>query len=262
MALMLGAFMLHGVTPGPVLLVQKPEMFWGIITSMFIGNLMLLVLNLPLIGLFAKVTRCRRTISSRLSCSRIIGAYGVNNNPADIFIMLGFGIFGYVAEKFGYSLAPLVLAFVLGPLMETSLRQSLILSRGTSAPSSSVRSAPDCSYSERSSWRRCCAAGSRRASRQVSARCDGGWHMDPAALNLTIQVLGHGRFLFVHLDSEQVDPSVSLELLAAGLENMHFVDGAAAEDAARRGRIQHLARNPPWPASAISAMKESRPRTH
>ncbi len=131
MALMLGAFMLHGVTPGPVLLVQKPEMFWGIITSMFIGNLMLLVLNLPLIGLFAKVTRLPQDyLIPVIVLACIIGAYGVNNNPADIFIMLGFGIFGYVAEKFGYSLAPLVLAFVLGPLMETSLRQSLILSQG------------------------------------------------------------------------------------------------------------------------------------
>ena len=132
MALMLGAFMLHGVTPGPMLLAQKPEMFWGIITSMFIGNLMLLVLNLPLIGLFAKVTRMPSSyLIPVIVLACVIGAYGVNNNPVDIFIMLGFGIFGYLADKFGYSLAPLVLAFVLGPLMETSLRQSLILSQGS-----------------------------------------------------------------------------------------------------------------------------------
>lgn len=132
MALMLGAFMLHGVTPGPMLLAQKPEMFWGIITSMFIGNVMLLVLNLPLIGLFAKVARMPPSyLIPVIVLACVIGAYGVNNNPVDIFTMLGFGIFGYLAEKFGYSLAPLVLAFVLGPLMETSLRQSLILSQGS-----------------------------------------------------------------------------------------------------------------------------------
>ncbi len=132
MALMLGAFMLHGITPGPMLLAQKPEMFWGLITSMFIGNLMLLVLNLPLIGLFVKVARMPPSyLVPVIVLACVIGAYGVNNNPVDIFIMLGFGIFGYLAEKFGYSLAPLVLAFVLGPLMETSLRQSLILSQGS-----------------------------------------------------------------------------------------------------------------------------------
>jgi putative tricarboxylic transport membrane protein len=131
MALMLGAFMLHGITPGPVLLAQNPGMFWGIITSMFIGNLMLLVLNLPLISLFAKVARMPpHYLIPVIVLACVVGAYGVNNNPADLFIMLGFGIFGYVAEKFGYGLAPLVLAFVLGPLMETSLRQSLILSQG------------------------------------------------------------------------------------------------------------------------------------
>ena len=131
MALMLGAFMLHGLTPGPVLMAQHPEMFWGIITSMFIGNLMLLVLNLPLIGLFAKVTRLPPDyLIPVIVIACVVGSYGVNNNPSDILIMLGFGLFGYAAERFGYSLAPLVLAFVLGPLMETSLRQSLILSQG------------------------------------------------------------------------------------------------------------------------------------
>ena len=132
MALMLGAFMLHGITPGPMLLIQKPEMFGGIITSMFVGNLMLLVLNLPLIGLFVKVTRLPSSFMVALivlAC--LVGAYGVNNNPFDILMMLLFGVFGYLAEKFGYSLAPLVLAFVLGPLMEISVRQSLIISQGS-----------------------------------------------------------------------------------------------------------------------------------
>ncbi|MGH8704165.1 MAG: tripartite tricarboxylate transporter permease, partial [Burkholderiales bacterium] len=131
MALMLGAFMLHGITPGPTLLAQKPDMFWGIVTSMFVGNLMLLVLNLPLIGLFAKVARMPPAyLVPLIVVACLVGAYGVNNNPFDILIMLGFGVFGYYAERFGFSLAPLVLAFVLGPLMETSLRQSLIISQG------------------------------------------------------------------------------------------------------------------------------------
>lgn len=132
MALMLGAFMLHGITPGPALLTQKPDMFWGIVTSMFIGNLMLLVLNLPLIGLFVKVTRLPTSFMAALivlAC--VVGAFGVNNNPFDIFLMVLFGVFGYLAEKFGYSAAPLVLAFVLGPLMEISLRQSLIIAQGS-----------------------------------------------------------------------------------------------------------------------------------
>src|SRR5688572_4787703 len=131
MALMLGAFMLHGVTPGPTMMAQKPDMFWGIITSMFIGNAMLLVLNLPLIGIFAQVTRLPyRYLVPVIVVACLIGAYGVNNNAADILLMLGFGVFGWLAEKYGYSLAPLVLAFVLGPLMEQSLRQSLIISQG------------------------------------------------------------------------------------------------------------------------------------
>jgi putative tricarboxylic transport membrane protein len=132
MALMLGAFMLHGITPGPMLLAQNPGMFWGVITSMFVGNVMLLVLNLPLIGLFAKLARLRtRYLMPVVVVACIVGAYGVNNNTFDIFMMLGFGVFGYYAERLGFSLAPLVLAFVLGPLMETALRQSLVISDGT-----------------------------------------------------------------------------------------------------------------------------------
>jgi putative tricarboxylic transport membrane protein len=131
MALMLGAFMLHGITPGPTLITQKPDMFWGVITSMFIGNFMLLVLNLPLIGVFVRLARLPSAyLVPVIVVACLVGAYAVNNNPVDIFVMLGFGVFGFYAERFGFSLAPLVLAFVLGPLMETSLRQSLILSDG------------------------------------------------------------------------------------------------------------------------------------
>ena len=129
MALMLGAFMLHGV-PGAVRRDNSPRCSGGIVTSMFIGNPCRWCLNLPRSGFRQSDAHAARYLIPVIVLACVVGAYGVNNNAADIFIMLGFGLFGYVAEKFGYSLAPLVLAFVLGPLMETSLRQSLILSQG------------------------------------------------------------------------------------------------------------------------------------
>jgi putative tricarboxylic transport membrane protein len=130
MALILGAFLLHGVTPGPTLMVQHPEMFWGIVTSMFIGNCMLIFAMLPLIGVLSKITLIPDNIVVAiivLAC--LAGAYGVNNNPMDIVTMTAFGVLGYLMAKFGFPAAPMVLAFVLGPIMETSLRQSLIMSR-------------------------------------------------------------------------------------------------------------------------------------
>ena len=130
MALILGAFMLHGVTPGPTLMMQHPEMFWGIVTSMFIGNCILILTMLPLIGFLSKITLIPNNIVVPiivLAC--LAGAYGVNNNPMDIVTMTAFGLLGYLMNKFGFPPAPLVLAFVLGPIMETALRQSLIMSR-------------------------------------------------------------------------------------------------------------------------------------
>jgi putative tricarboxylic transport membrane protein len=131
-ALMLGAFLLHGITPGPTLLAQKPEMFWGVVTSMYVGNLMLLALNIPLIGLFTLITRVPPSIlASLIVLFCLAGAYSVNNNPIDILVMLASGIVGYLMTKFGYDAAPLVLGFVLGPMLEIALRQSLILSQGS-----------------------------------------------------------------------------------------------------------------------------------
>ncbi len=132
MALMLGALMLHGITPGPMLLTQRPDMFWGIVTSMYVGNIMLLVLNLPLVGLFTQITRVPEAIMGgiiTLVC--MIGAYGINNNPMDILVMVVFGVIGHFMRKFKFEAAPLLLAFILGPMIETSLRQSLIISRGS-----------------------------------------------------------------------------------------------------------------------------------
>jgi putative tricarboxylic transport membrane protein len=131
-ALMLGAFLLHGITPGPTLLSEKPEMFWGIVTSMYIGNIILLVLNVPLISLFTRITRVPPAILRPLIVLFCLaGAYGVNNNPVDIVVMVVFGVLGYLITKFGYEPAPLVLAFVLEPMVEIALRQSLILSQGS-----------------------------------------------------------------------------------------------------------------------------------
>ena len=131
-ALMLGAFLLHGITPGPTLLAQKPEMFWGVVTSMYVGNLMLLALNIPLIGLFTRITRVPPSIlASLIVLFCLAGAYSVNNNPIDILMMVVFGVVGYLMTKFGYDAAPLVLGFVLGPMLEIALRQSLILSQGS-----------------------------------------------------------------------------------------------------------------------------------
>lgn len=129
MALMLSAFLLQGITPGPTLLTQHPDMFWGIITSMFIGNCILVLVMLPLIGFLSKITLIPSNVLVGiivLAC--LAGAYGVNNNPADIVTMTAFGLLGYLMNKFGFPQAPMVLAFVLGPIMETALRQSLIMS--------------------------------------------------------------------------------------------------------------------------------------
>lgn len=131
MALILGAFMLHGITPGPTLMLQHPQIFWAIVTSMFIGNCILIVTMLPVIGFLSRITQIPSNILVAiivLAC--LAGAYGVNNNPIDIITMTLFGVLGYLMTKFGFPHAPMVLAFVLGPIMETSLRQSLIMSGG------------------------------------------------------------------------------------------------------------------------------------
>jgi len=115
-----------------MLLAQRPDMFWAVVTSMYVGNAMLLILNLPLIGLFTKITTIPSSImGSIIVVVCLIGAYGVNNNPMDILVMVILGAFGYLMDKFGYDPAPLVLGFVLGPMIEITLRQSLILSEGS-----------------------------------------------------------------------------------------------------------------------------------
>jgi len=131
MAMLLGAFMIHGVTPGPLMMKQNPGIFWGVIVSMYIGNIMLLILNLPLITIWVQVLKVPyKILFPLILLFCLIGVYSVNNVVFDIYIMLIFGIMGYLMKKFGYEGAPLVLAFVLGPLMENNLRKSLIISQG------------------------------------------------------------------------------------------------------------------------------------
>ncbi|OGP77236.1 MAG: transporter [Deltaproteobacteria bacterium RBG_16_49_23] len=132
MAILLGALMIYGMPPGPKLISSHPQLFWGVISSMYIGNIMLLILNLPLIGLWVKILKIPYPILFPLIllfC--LIGAYSLNNNPAEIGLMLFFGLLGYLMKKFKYDGAPLVLAMVLGPLMDQSLRQSLLMSGGS-----------------------------------------------------------------------------------------------------------------------------------
>ena len=132
MAILLGALMIHGLQPGPLLMSRAPDVFWGTIVSMYIGNGMLLVLNLPLIGLWVQVLRVPYYLLYPLIilfC--MIGSYSIGNNTGDVLLMLIFGIVGYLMRKFSYDAPPLVLALVLGGELESSLRQSLMLSRGS-----------------------------------------------------------------------------------------------------------------------------------
>jgi putative tricarboxylic transport membrane protein len=130
-AMLLGAFMIHGVTPGPLLMKQNPQIFWGVIVSMYVGNAMLLVLNLPLIGIWVKILKIPyKILFPLILLFCLIGVYSVSNSVFDIYVMLIFGILGYLMKKFEYEGAPLVLAFVLGPMMENNLRKSLIMSQG------------------------------------------------------------------------------------------------------------------------------------
>jgi putative tricarboxylic transport membrane protein len=131
MAILLGALMIHGLQPGPLLVKQAPDVFWGFIVSMYIGNAMLLVLNLPLIPMWARLLRVPYALLFPfilLFC--LIGSYSVSGNVGDGIVMWVFGIVGYLMRKFDYEGAPLILAMVIGPMMEEALRQSLILSAG------------------------------------------------------------------------------------------------------------------------------------
>jgi len=131
MALMLGALIIHGIQPGPLLMTQQPELFWGLIVSFGIGNIMLMILNLPLIGIWVAILRIPYNVLYPAILVFIsLGVYSVNNNTFDVFMVAGIGVLGYAMAVFKFEAAPLLLGFVLGPLMEENLRRSLLLSRG------------------------------------------------------------------------------------------------------------------------------------
>ena len=133
-AILLAAFVLHGVRPGPMLVEQNPDVFWGVVTSMYVGNLMLLVFNLPLIGMWVQILKIPyRVLLPLIVLFSVIGTYSIRNSSFDVGVMIAFGAAGYVMRKLGFEATPLVLAFILGPMLEQALRQSLILSRGSFA---------------------------------------------------------------------------------------------------------------------------------
>jgi putative tricarboxylic transport membrane protein len=130
-AVLLGGMLLHGITPGPLLLRDRPDVFWGVIGSFYLGNMMLLILNLPLVGFFAKIVRIApKYLMPTVLVLCVIGAYGDNGTLFDVWVMLGAGVVGYIMRKYNYEPAPLIVGLVLGPVMERSLRQTLIISRG------------------------------------------------------------------------------------------------------------------------------------
>ena len=131
-ALVFAALMIHGIQPGPFLVTEHPDVFWGLVASMYLGNVMLLIINLPLISLWVQVLKVPQWLLFPLIllfC--IIGAYAINNALFDVGVMMLFGVLGYLMNKFGYEPAPLVLAFILGPVLEKSMRQSLKISGGS-----------------------------------------------------------------------------------------------------------------------------------
>jgi putative tricarboxylic transport membrane protein len=132
MAVMLGGLMMYGLQPGPMLFAQNPQFVWAVIASMYIGNVMLLILNLPLVGMWAKICKIPFYILGPLIvfCA-MVGTYSIRFQPFDVWVMLGFGVLGYFMRKLGFPVAPMVLASVLAQMLETSLGQALLISQGS-----------------------------------------------------------------------------------------------------------------------------------
>ncbi len=130
-AVLLGGMMIHGVTPGPLLMQKNPELFWGVIGSMYLGNIILIILNLPLVGLFASITRIpSKYLLSVVLVFCMVGAFGENNSLVDVWVLLGFGALGFLARRLGFEPAPLILGLVLGRVMERNFRQALTIMNG------------------------------------------------------------------------------------------------------------------------------------
>jgi putative tricarboxylic transport membrane protein len=131
-AVMLGALLGLGVTPGPLLIQEQPDLFWGLVASMYVGNVLLLMLNLPLVGIFVRALRLPRWfLLPGVAALSFVAVYAVNQSPFDLVLMTGFGVVGWLMRKLGFPLAPVILGLVLGPLMEKSLRRAMALSGGS-----------------------------------------------------------------------------------------------------------------------------------
>ena len=131
MALMIGAMMIHDITPGPQVMSTDPALFWGLIVSMWIGNLFLIILNLPMIGMWVQLLKVPyHWLYPAILCFCCIGVYSINSNVFDVWMTIGFGLVGYVFNKLGCECAPLILGFILGPMLEENMRRALLLSRG------------------------------------------------------------------------------------------------------------------------------------
>jgi putative tricarboxylic transport membrane protein len=131
-AILLGALVIHGLQPGPLLIVQRPEVFWGFVASMYIGNFLLLILNLPLVGIFVSVLRLpQHVLATLVLLLCLVGAFSLSNSHLDLWILVLFGVFGYALRKLNVDASPLVVALVLGPMMEKTLRQSLFITQGS-----------------------------------------------------------------------------------------------------------------------------------
>jgi len=131
LAVLMGAFIIHGLTPGPFLFKERPDVVWGLIASLYMGNIILLILNLPLVGFWAKLLEVKYEFlypGILLFC--ILGAYSLNQSVFDVGIMVGFGVLGFIFRKLDWPLAPTVLALILGPMMERNMRTALEMSGG------------------------------------------------------------------------------------------------------------------------------------
>jgi TctA family transporter len=131
MAMMIGALMIQGIQPGPLVMQSNPDLFWGLIVSMWFGNAMLLIINLPLIGVWVQLLKLPyRMLFPAIVLFCCVGVYTLNNSVSDVILLAVFGIFGYVLFKFDFEPAPLLLGFILGPFIEENLRRALLLSGG------------------------------------------------------------------------------------------------------------------------------------
>ncbi len=131
MALMVGALIIHNIQPGPLVMTKNPELFWGLVVSMFVGNLMLVILNLPLVGIWVKLLSVPyRLLYPLILLCCTIGAYSTNNSMFDVWVAIVFGLLGYIFAKLHCEPAPLLLGYILGPMLEENLRRALVLSRG------------------------------------------------------------------------------------------------------------------------------------